>query len=95
MNGTGGRGNRRTRKDKRQEELMIRNDVKNEKEDQQKESQKVEAGEKRKGREEGEGREKKYIYKQSLKITQLCPTLCDLMDYAQSMEFSRPENWSG
>ena len=61
MNGTGGRGDRRTRKDKRQEELMIRNDVKNEKEDQQKESQKVEAGEKRKGREE-EGREKKNTY---------------------------------
>ena len=25
----------------------------------------------------------------------LCPTLCDLMDYIQSMEFSRPEYWSG
>ena len=28
-------------------------------------------------------------------VTQLCPTLCDPMDYTQSMEFSRPEYWSG
>ena len=25
---------------------------------------------------------------------QLCLTLCDPMDYIQSMEFSRPEHWS-
>ena len=29
-----------------------------------------------------------------VKVTQLCPTLCDPMDYL-SMEFSRPEYWSG
>ena len=31
-----------------------------------------------------------------VKVTQSCPTLCDHMDYnIQSMEFSRPEYWSG
>ena len=29
-----------------------------------------------------------------VKVTQSCPTLCEPMDYLQSMEFSRPENWS-
>ena len=29
-----------------------------------------------------------------LKVTQLCPTLCDPWTI-QSMEFSRPEYWSG
>ena len=28
-----------------------------------------------------------------MKVAQSCPTLCDPMDY--SMEFSRPEYWSG
>ena len=41
-----------------------------------------------------------YIYRESLfwgemKVTQLCPTLCDPVDYIQFMEFSRPEYWSG
>ena len=30
-----------------------------------------------------------------VKVTQLCLTLCDPMDCTQSMEFSRPEYWSG
>ena len=30
-----------------------------------------------------------------VKVTQLCPTLCNPMDYIQSMEFSRPEYWNG
>ena len=30
-----------------------------------------------------------------VKVAQLCPTLCDPMDYAQTMEFSRPEYWNG
>ena len=30
-----------------------------------------------------------------VKVTQSCPTLCDPMDYIQSMEFSRPDYWSG
>ena len=30
-----------------------------------------------------------------VKATQLRPTLCDPMDYIQSMEFSRPEYWGG
>ena len=30
-----------------------------------------------------------------VKVAQLCLTLCDPMDYIQSMEFSRPEYWSG
>ena len=30
-----------------------------------------------------------------VKVTQACPTLWDPMDYTQSMEFSRPEYWSG
>ena len=30
-----------------------------------------------------------------VKVTQSCPTLCDPMDYMQSLEFSRPEYWSG
>ena len=30
-----------------------------------------------------------------VKIAQSCLTLCDPMDYIQSMEFSRPEYWSG
>ena len=29
-----------------------------------------------------------------VKVAQLCPTLCDPVDI-QSMEFSRPEYWSG
>ena len=30
-----------------------------------------------------------------VKVAQSCLTLCDPMDYTQSMEFSRPEYWSG
>ena len=30
-----------------------------------------------------------------VKVTQSCPTLCDPMDYIQSMEFSRPDYWNG
>ena len=31
-----------------------------------------------------------------VEVAQSCLTLCDLMDYTiQSMEFSRPEYWSG
>ena len=30
-----------------------------------------------------------------VKVAQSCLTLCDPMDYIQSMEFSRPEDWSG
>ena len=30
-----------------------------------------------------------------VKVAQSCPTLCDPMDYIWSMEFSRPEYWSG
>ena len=30
-----------------------------------------------------------------VKVTQSCLTLCDPMDYTQSIECSRPENWSG
>ena len=30
-----------------------------------------------------------------VKIAQLCPTLCNPMDYTVCMEFSRPEYWSG
>ena len=30
-----------------------------------------------------------------VKVAQSCPTLCDPMDSIQSMEFSRPEYWSG
>ena len=30
-----------------------------------------------------------------VKVTQSYPTLCDPMDYIQSMGFSRPEYWSG
>ena len=30
-----------------------------------------------------------------VKVAQLSPTLCDPTDYIQSMEFSRPEYWSG
>ena len=30
-----------------------------------------------------------------MKVTQPCLILCDPMDYIQSMEFSRPEYWSG
>ena len=26
-------------------------------------------------------------------VAQLCPTLCDPMDYTQSLEFPRPEYW--
>ena len=29
-----------------------------------------------------------------MKVTQSCLTLCNLTDYIQSMEFSRPEYWS-
>ena len=35
----------------------------------------------------------KRVYR--VKVTQLYPTLCDPMDYMQSMEFSRPDYWSG
>ena len=34
------------------------------------------------------------MYVSCVKVTQLCPTLCDPMEY-KSMEFSRPEYWSG
>ena len=34
-------------------------------------------------------------YEVKLKVAHSCPTLCDPMDYIQSMEFSRPEYWSG
>jgi len=30
-----------------------------------------------------------------VKATQSCPTFCNPMDYTQSMEFPRPEYWSG
>ena len=30
-----------------------------------------------------------------VKVTQSCVTLCNSMGYVQSMEFSRPEYWSG
>ena len=30
-----------------------------------------------------------------VKVTPLCPTLCDPRDYIQSMDFSRPAYWSG
>ena len=30
-----------------------------------------------------------------VKVAQSCLTLCDARDYIQSMEFSRPEYWSG
>ena len=30
-----------------------------------------------------------------VKVTQSCQTVCDPMNYVQSMEFSRPEYWSG
>ena len=34
------------------------------------------------------------MYVNCVKVTQLCPTLCDPMEY-KSVEFSRPEYWSG
>ena len=34
------------------------------------------------------------IINNEVKVVQSCPTLCDPMDI-QSMEFSRPEYWSG
>ena len=30
-----------------------------------------------------------------VKVVQLCPTLHDPMDYIHSVEFSRPDYWSG
>ena len=30
-----------------------------------------------------------------MKVAQSCLTLCDSVDHIQSMEFSRPEYWSG
>ena len=36
-----------------------------------------------------------YISQYVVKVAQSCPTLCDPMDYIQSMEYSRPEDWSG
>ena len=30
-----------------------------------------------------------------VRVAQSCPTLCDPMDYIQSMEFFRPEYWGG
>ena len=33
--------------------------------------------------------------KGDVKVIHLCLTLCDAMDYIQSMEFSRSEYWSG
>ena len=33
-------------------------------------------------------------YEETVKVAQSCPTLCNPMDI-QSMEFSRPEYWSG
>ena len=32
--------------------------------------------------------------KSESEVAQLCPTLCDPIDYIQSMEFSRPEYWN-
>ena len=34
------------------------------------------------------------MYVSYVKIAQLCPALCNPMEY-KSMEFSRPEYWSG
>ena len=36
-----------------------------------------------------------YIYEMKVKVAQLCLTLSDPMETIQSMEFSRPEFWSG
>ena len=36
-----------------------------------------------------------YLFHVKVKVTQSCATLCDPMDYIQSMEFFRPEYWSG
>ena len=33
--------------------------------------------------------------KGKVKVAQSCPTLCDPMDYKQSLEFSMTEYWSG
>ena len=35
------------------------------------------------------------LFKLGESESQSCPTLCYPMDYIQSMEFSRPEYWSG
>ena len=34
-------------------------------------------------------------FESEVKVPQLCPTLGDCMGYTESMEFSRPEYWSG
>ena len=34
-------------------------------------------------------------FRENVKVAQSCPTLCDPMDYTQSVEFSRSEYWSG
>ena len=94
MNGTGGRGDRRMRKGKREEEMMIRNDMEEWKRRPTKIKSKSGGSREKKGeRGSRRKREKKYLCKQSLNIAQLCPALCDLMDYTQPMEFSRPEYW--
>ena len=36
-----------------------------------------------------------YIQSVKVKVAQSCMILGDPMDYTQSMEFSRPEHWSG
>ena len=36
-----------------------------------------------------------FTVSMKVKVAQSCPTLCDPMDYIQSMDFSRPEYWSG
>ena len=36
----------------------------------------------------------KWWQEQKVKVAQSCPTLCNPLDYTQSMEFSRPEYWS-
>ena len=36
-----------------------------------------------------------WKWKVKVKVAYLCPTLYDPMGYIQSMEFSRPEYWSG
>ena len=36
-----------------------------------------------------------YLSLVSVKVIPSCPTLCDPMDYIQSIEISRPEYWSG
>ena len=35
------------------------------------------------------------LFFKKMKVAQSCPTFCNPMNYIQSMEFSRPEHWSG